>query len=325
MMRSVISVIIPVYNCEQHLKESIASLLSQSIINAIELIFIDDGSTDKSYDLLLELTEKHDNCKVFHQDNQGVSSARNRGLKEAKGDYIAFFDADDYAEPTLYEKLFSLATENDADISIVDYCMVFPDGTVRKHRPEIHRVWTDKEELLKSFFVSNDICPNPVDKLFRRGIVQEIQYPEGFAIGEDMFFVFEALKRANKVVLDSKESLYRYQIRAGSAMTSKFSDKHMDPVRLSKKMTGDPELPESLRNYAEANYIHEICKMMRIAYKEKDQIEQSEEMGSYIQCFRNYSVIKAYQCMSKKHWIALCLMKMSPGLYNVLYTKLKIG
>lgn len=320
-----ISVIIPVYNCEKYLKQSIGSLLAQSIINEMELVFVDDGSTDGSYDLILELTGKHDNCLVFHQENQGVSCARNKGLKEAKGDYIAFFDADDYAEPSLYEKLYSLAKENNADISIVDYSMVFPDGTVKKHRQELQRVWTDKDELLKSFFVSNDICPNPVDKLFRREIIRGIKFPEGFAIGEDMFFVFEALKRAQKVVLDSRESLYLYQIREGSAMTSKFSDKHLDPVRLSRRIINDPEIPKVIWEYAEANYIHEICKMMRFAYKEKKQVVKSKEMESYIQDFRNYSIAKASQYMSKKHWIALCLMKASPSLYNTLYTKLRVG
>lgn len=320
-----ISVIIPVYNCEKYLKQSIGSLLAQSIISDMEMIFVDDGSTDRSYDLILELTGKHDNCKVFRQENQGVSCARNRGLKEAIGDYVAFFDADDYAEPTLYEKLLLLATENEADISIVDYSMFFSDGTVKKHRPKMQKVWTEKDELLKSFFVSNDICPNPVDKLFRRDIILGIEYPEDFAIGEDMFFVFEVLKRAKKVVLDSNESLYRYQIRDGSAMTSKFNDKHLDPVRLSKRIMNDPGIPKGVWDYAEANYIHEICKMMRIAYKDKKQVVKSKEMESYIQDFRNYSIAKASQYMSKKHWIALCLMKASPSLYNTLYTKLRIG
>ena len=320
-----ISVIVPVYNCEQYLKESITSLLSQTMINEIELIFIDDGSTDKSYDLILELTEKQDNCRVFRQENKGVSCARNKGLKEAKGEYIAFFDADDYAETTLYEKLYSLAKENDADISIVDYSMVFSDGTVKKHRPELYKVWTDKEELLKSFFVSNEICPNPVDKLFRRDLIQGIEFPNGFAIGEDMFFVFETLKQARKVVLDSSKSLYRYQIREGSAMTSKFSDKNMDPVRLSKRMMEDTAVTKKIYDYAEANYIHEICKMLRIAYKDREKIEKTGEMGIYLQDFETYQVLKGKQYMSKKHWIALCLMKISPGLYNAIYKILKIG
>ena len=324
-MRMMISIIIPVYNCERYLKESIGSLLSQSIIHEMELIFVDDGSTDRSHNIILELTKASNNCRVLHQENQGVSSARNKGLKEAKGDFIAFFDADDFAEPTLYEKLLSLATENDTDISIVDYSMVFPDGTVKKHRPGLHRVWTDKEEMLKNFFVSNDICPNPVDKLFRRKIIREIEFPEGYAIGEDMFFVFEALKRAQKVVLDSSDSLYLYQIHEGSAMTSRFNDKHLDPVRLSKRIMDDPEIPKSIWDYAEANYIHEICKMMRIAYKDNGQISQSEEIRSYIQDFSNYSIAKGFRTMSRKHWIALCLMKLSPGLYNTVYTKLRIG
>ena len=324
-MKKMISIIIPVYNCEQYLRESIGSLLMQTIFDELELIFADDGSTDGSYQLLQEYEEKYNSIITLSLKHHGVSHARNAGIKRAKGEYIAFFDADDYAEPRLYERLLSLATENNADISIVDYSMVFPDGTKKKHRPEKQCIWNDQEELLRSFFASNDICPNPVDKLFRRETMKGLTFPEGFAIGEDMYYVYQALKRAKKVVLDSCESLYRYQIREGSAMTSGFSDKYLDPVRLSKRMMLDDDLPPDIWCYVEANYIHEICKMMRFLYNDGKTIDQTNEIKEYLQDFRNYTLIKGRYYMSSKHWAALCLMKLSPRLYSVVYSKLRVG
>ena len=320
-----ISVVIPVYNCIQYLRRSIESLLSQTIINDLELIFVDDGSSDGSCQLLREYEKKYNNIRVFGWNHQGVSCARNAGLKEAKGEFIAFFDADDYAEPQLYERLYSLTTESGADISIVDYSMVFPDGTKKKHRPDKQCMWTDREELLKSFFASNDICPNPVDKLFRRETIEGLTFPEGFAIGEDMYFVYQVLNRAKKVILDSRESFYRYQIREGSAMKSGFSDKYLDPVRLSKKIMCDEDLPKDVWDYAEANYIHEICKMMRFLYKDSKPIAQTGEIKEFLQDFRNYPLIKGRHYMNSKHWVALCLMRLSPRIYSVAYSKLRVG
>lgn len=324
-MERMISVVIPVYNCEQYLRKSIGSLLSQTIINELELFCVDDGSTDGSYQLLREYEKKYRNIRVSCQNHQGVSHARNKGLKEAKGEYIAFFDADDYAEPQLYERLYSLATENNADISIVDYSMVFPDGIRKKHRSAKQCAWIGQEDLLRRFFASNDICPNPVDKLFKRETIEGLTFPEGFAIGEDMYFVYQTMRRAKKVVLDSRESLYRYQIREGSAMTSEFSDKYLDPVRLSKRIMRDEDIPQTIWDYAEANYIHEICKMMRLLYKSDRTIDQTDEIKEYLQDFKNYSLIKGCHYMSSKHWSASCLMKLSPKIYSIVYSKLRIG
>ena len=93
-----ISVIVPVYNCEAYLDESIQSLMQQTYFEHMEIIFIDDGSKDNSTKIISKYTEKHSNMRLIKQTNHGVSAARNRGIEAASGEYIAFFDADDIAE-----------------------------------------------------------------------------------------------------------------------------------------------------------------------------------------------------------------------------------
>jgi Glycosyltransferases involved in cell wall biogenesis len=320
-----ISVIVPVYNCEKYLHDGINSLIKQTIFNNLEIIFIDDGSTDNSLEIISTYIKKYNNMKCFHQSNMGVSAARNVGIKMAQGKYIAFFDADDVAKPTLYEKLFSLCEKNEADISIVDYSMVFKDGVIIKHRNPVTKEWTNKNDLLKSFMKENIICTNPVDKLFSAELARKISFPEGYAIGEDMYYVFQALCCSKKVVIDSSESLYLYFLRDASSMKTQFNNKHIDAVRLSKKIIEALSTNKVVLPYAEANYIHEICKMLALLFRSGNVDEYKEKISFYTNEIRNYSFFKSLKYMSTKHMLALTLMKLSPNLYLFLYTILRIG
>lgn len=320
-----ISVIVPVYNSEKYLRRSIDSLLAQTSIADLELLFIDDGSTDNSMKILGEYSERYKSVRVFHQENKGVSSARNYGLREAKGDYIAFFDADDQADPRLYEKLLKLIKKYKADISVVDYSMCFADGTQKKHRKTVFRLLKDRYSVLNCFFKTNEIGINVFDKLFKRSIICDLSFPEGYAIGEDMYFMYGALKEADRVAINSRESLYKYMINDESAMTSRFRDSNLDAVRLAKKIAKDKALPAGLYGYAKANYIHEICKMLRIKYRDEGKNVSDKEVRSYIKDMKRYSLIKAMHYMSRKHFAALLLMKTSPALYDKVYNMLKLG
>lgn len=320
-----ISVIVPVYNCEQFLDRSMASLIKQTIFDRLEIIVIDDGSTDKSLSKLLIYEKKYSNIRIIIKRNEGVSVARNVGIDCAKGKYIAFFDADDEAEPFLYEKLLILCTQKKADIGIVDYSMVFQDGKEVKHRENIEYEWTDMQSAKKSFFSENLICTNPVDKLFSKDIAKKIKFPAGFAIGEDMWFVYNAIGASKKIVLNSNESLYKYCLRANSAMKSEFSKKNIDSVKLADQIRRDIDNTDELYEYANANYIHEICKMLALLYKSEKKNEYYSVLKKYEKDLKDYSVFRAIKYMSKKHIFGLELMKMSPRLYLIIYRLLRIG
>ena len=325
MNKYLISVIVPVYNCEKHLESSIGSLLSQTFFEQIEFVFVNDGSTDNSEAIIKSYVDRYSNIKIISQKNKGVSSARNTGIVNSKGDFLSFFDADDVAEPTLYEKLFKMIKKNDADISVVDYSMNFADETVKKHRPNCVKKISDKTEMLKSFFAGNLICTNPVDKMFARKVIDNVFFPEGYAIGEDMYFVYKALCAADTIVIDSTQVLYKYCLHSESAMKSTFSDKHLDSVYLAKKILEEFETTDELYNYAEANYIHEICKMFGLLYQTKVDKKLIHKTAGLREIFKKYRISKAIKYMDKKHVVALELMKISPHIYEAAYKIMKVG
>lgn len=318
-----ISVIVPVYNCEAYLDESIHSLINQTSFNQIEIIFVDDGSKDNSAKIIKNYTAKYTNMKLIEQTNKGVSAARNRGIESATGEYIAFFDADDIAEKTLYEKLLGLMESYNADMSCVNFSMRFDDETIKVHKKKRKQLFSS-EEAVKSFLHSNVLCNNTFDKLFRLSIVKEIMFPAGYAIGEDMFFIFQYLLKAKKVAIDTTESLYLYCIHSNSAMKSKFSAKYFEPVDLSKKMMNMVPLNEEVFFYAEANWIHEICKALALYYQSKSN-EYNESVSEYKKNLKSYPIGRAIRYLDAKHLTALLIMRISPELYIKLYKMLHIG
>ena len=306
-MNYLITVIIPVFNCEKYLE--------QSIFENIEFVFVDDGSTDNSYEIIKKFQKLNKNFILLHQENKGVSAARNAGIKIAHGNYISFFDADDIAMPGLYEKLYNLIYKNNADISIVDYSMIFSDGTEKKHRASVRKTWTNSKDAIIDLFSTNLICTNPIDKMFRMEIAKEIVYPEGYAIGEDMYYVYSALNKSNKVILDSTESLYNYVLRPTSAMKQRFDEKHFDAVRLAEIIANECEEDKEVFNFAYANYIHEICKMLELMYRSNSQKIHADTAKKYMSDLRKYKLSYAKEYMSKKHFMALVLMRLSPSIY----------
>ena len=324
-MDDMISVIVPVYNMEQYLYSSFKSLVKQTVFSEMEIIAVDDGSRDDSLNILRRFERKYSNIHVYHQSNKGASVARNYGFTKAKGRFITFFDADDYAEPGLYERLRELIVTKYADLSIVDYSMCFKDGSVKKHRRKIVQQWDSKREALISFFNDNLICTNPVDKMFRREVIEDISFPEGYAVGEDMFYVYKAIMNSDRIVLDSTHSLYRYIIRDNSAMTSEFSRKQLHAVELAKMIMEELPTTDQVFEYAKANYIHEVCKAMHLMYRGKKTKKYRNEWNYFRKVIREYPLFRAAKYMSKKRVISLMLMKCSPGLYTAVYKTMKIG
>ena len=318
-----ISIIVPVYNCEKYLDDSIQSLIDQTIFADLEIVFIDDGSTDESAKVIQRYVDQYSNMRFIRQSNKGVSVARNRGIEEAKGEYIAFFDADDLAHNTLYEKLLKLLIQNDVDMSCVNYLMCFEDGIKKIHKKQEKKFLYD-EEIVKSFFLENLLCNNTIDKLFKLSIARKISFPEGYAIGEDMFFIFQYILRCKKVAIDTTQSLYSYCIRAESAMKSEFSEKYLHSVILSEKMMNELSQNNALKLYAEANWVHEICKMLALYYR-SSSTEYGNIIAEYRKKINKYSIKRAYKYLSKKHFVALIIMRISPALYVKLYDKLHIG
>ncbi len=212
-----ISVIIPVYNCEKWLEACVSSLLNQSYKD-FEILLVNDGSTDGSEALCETLSHEHECIRCFSKGNGGAASARNLGLDNAKGDYVAFVDADDTVEKNYLEILHKTATENNADIVMCDYIKHTKDKSFPFSQPIRAGVYT-KEQIKKELFpclimfnnlefpptISNCVC------LFRRSLLESnnIRYPE-VRLCEDSFFGSVALYNAKCFVYLKGQNLYNY-------------------------------------------------------------------------------------------------------------------
>lgn len=218
-----VSVIVPVYNCEKYLHKCLESLITQTYKN-IEIICIDDGSTDRSGEMLEFFAKKDDRIKVIKQKNKGVSAARNAGLDVATGDYISFVDADDFVSYNAYEILTEVADEHDLD-------MIIFGGNIVPWREEMRWAQDIMNTSYKHYEDYNGcrlIFEQPAAKPFlwlhfvKRSLFEKptkIRFNEDMKLGEDQLFQFNYVPRTkNVMVIDDK--LYNYRVgNAASAMS----------------------------------------------------------------------------------------------------------
>lgn len=226
-----ISVIVPVYNVEKYIARCVESIACQTYPN-LEIILVDDGSPDGSGKICDDFAERDDRIKVIHKRNGGLSSARNAGIDASNGQLIAFVDGDDYVAPEMYETLYGILTENNADMSICDCEFVEENGkTIEDKSPEIKSEVLDKAQALERL--------NPLlypywkyvtawNKLYKKELFDEIRYPDG-KIHEDEFIIHHIIDRCDCVAVTDKP-LYKYVQRGGSIMSDKPGDKHVDAV-----------------------------------------------------------------------------------------------
>lgn len=276
-----ISIIVPVYNCEKYISNCINSILEQSFKD-FELILVDDGSSDRSFEICESFAKKDNRVRAIHQPNSGVSRARNRGMDEAKGEYIGFVDGDDCVDKEMYERLYKNLAYNNADISICGIINYFvkKDGTTEKVRQsQVDGFWIfSGEQALKEALQSRLYSVNPVNKLFKRELFDKLRYPEG-KISEDAFLIPVVISKAGKVVYDSKP-MYYYLRRENSITTSNFSDRDWDVVEAYKNhLNMVSEKFPNLKKVAKFRYLWAYTYVI-------DKIMLSENSENYLKDFK---------------------------------------
>ncbi len=197
-----VSVIVPVYNVEKYIEKCLQSLVNQTMKD-IEIIIVNDGSTDNSEKIINEYLDKYENIIYVEKKNGGLSDARNYGMKYAKGDYIAFLDSDDYVDETIYEKMYNEAIKSKADFVECDFYWVYPN----KKKLDNGVVYTNKKEMLINARV---VAWN---KLIKRDIIQE-NFPVGLNY-EDVEFFYKLIPNIKKFSF-VKEPLVYYMQREDS-------------------------------------------------------------------------------------------------------------
>ena len=221
-----ISIVIPIYNVEKYLRECLDSILNQTFQD-FEIICVDDGSTDKSLEILQEYKRKDDRFVILQQRHAGAGAARNHGIKLAEGKYIQFLDSDDYFEPNLLEEMYNRAEKFGAEITVCSSRKVDDKGNITESRNPNSPINLDLTPLDKPFnrqdFKDDIFClltPIPWNKLYRKSLILEnqIEFPP-INICEDVAFVHSCVAVANKILVFDDELInYRFN-RPGSMAT----------------------------------------------------------------------------------------------------------
>lgn len=227
-MNPLLSVIIPVYNVEAYLDRCVQSILSQSYKN-IELILVDDGSTDGSSLLCDKWKDKDERVIVIYKENGGVSSARNVGLEIFKGDYLTFVDPDDFIAPETYAINMSFLMENhDIDILQYPYCNYFNDDDIRDYHKPSSALISGSEQIFRNWWSGFPLEFTACNKIYKRILWNEVRFNVGH-VSEDTFLVSEFVVRV-KTVYISDCGLYYYQRNRKNSYTyGKYSfEKNLD-------------------------------------------------------------------------------------------------
>lgn len=305
-MNEVISIIVPVYNVEKYLDKCIDSMRSQSYKN-IEIILVDDGSTDSS-GKICDIYEKVDErIKVIHKVNGGLSDARNAALNVAKGKYVTFVDSDDYIKSDYILYLYTLLQKYKADISICEFDYMDEEG-IRINHPLANNkeMVFDQEVALKKLLGQKLYTNSSSGKLFKMDHFKNIRYPFG-KLYEDTLTIYKLFLKAEKIAFGANP-LYCYIYHNQSISKSAFSAKQMECVDNTEIMIAEvlKEYPALLVD-CKCRLLDPCVGMLKKVSKEK-QPEEYKSIINKIYSIRTTILFSKEATLKRRIWAALTFL-----------------
>lgn len=270
-----ISIIVPIYNVEKYLPECIESILNQTY-RYLEVILIDDGSTDQSGRICDQYGRQDSRIKIIHQKNGGAANAKNAGLKVATGRYLAFLDGDDFLENDAYLYMMKALEEYQADV--VQCCLryIYLDRKEDKIANNKISIFDTKSYLEK--YTWDWTCGLMTDKLYKRELFKGICFEEGHKI-DDEFFTYQGIMRAKKIVYCPKV-IYNYRQRKSSVMYTQSSQQRivLDKLdylnkRRRKIISAFPELAQTFNEH----YLNMLLILSQDPYSTSQSIKEIKE------------------------------------------------
>ena len=231
-MNPLVTIIIPVYNVKHYLEVCIHSIIEQSYHN-LEIIVVDDGSTDGSSELCDLLQKQDQRIQVIHQENAGLSGARNTGIQNASGEYVAFVDSDDYIHPDYVLHQLNRLLETNADFVISGFSAV-TDGKITSVAVPEENVLLNTHEAMTLFLNQKNYFNTACNKIYKTSLFQDIRFPER-KIFEDFATIYRVIDKS-KQVATLPESLYFYQFRDNSIMHESFSPKKLQLIQHAEEI-----------------------------------------------------------------------------------------
>ena len=269
--KALISIIIPVYKVEKYLEKCIQSVINQTYEN-LQIILVDDGSPDNCGKICDEYAKKDHRIEVIHKSNGGLSDARNKGLEIAKGEYIGFVDSDDYIEADMYEVLYNLLKQYNADVSICNFYTV-SQGKISIKNADNGINEYNRIEILKEILLDKNIQSYAWNKLYKKELFDEIKYPVGKKY-EDIGTTFYLLEKCNKVVVTGKPEYY-YINRQDSIVNNVTETTITDYIELI--MQRYDYIEENIKELSSYNKDY----LKRILKTAEQDIKNLNEVGDY--------------------------------------------
>lgn len=315
-MGDLISVVVPAYNAQKYLSRCADSVLMQTYSD-LELILVDDGSTDQTGTICDEYAARDNRVVVIHQDNKGVSAARNAGVEKSTGTYLVFVDADDALIPDGLEIMLSELLLANADIAGCSSVRIKEGDPFSAPASGGKRWILEGMDGLKGSLADRGFSYAVWAKMYRRSFIGDIRFAEGKRVHEDAFFLFECFCRQPRIVLCDR-LVHVYYVTAGSASRAAFSDKFFDILYFAerkKQMIQEqyPELEEMAYNVlvkANMALLGNLCRTWDRKYRQAER-----ECIRTVRRYREFFV----PASKRDRWWFLVLTNHLYYVYKILY------
>ena len=317
MKNETISVVVPIYNASKFLKKCLTSIVEQTY-DDLEIILVNDGSTDNSLEICEEYAKKDKRVKIINKENGGVSSARNQGIEIATGKYIIFIDADDYIEKNMFEVLTTDLFKYNVDMSMCGYKKVNIKGKVLFKSSALEDKYFDEQAFKHYLFMPNYYREILCNKLFKLDLIKKnnIRFREDIHINENIIFILDFAYFARKYVYDN-ELLYNYLIHENSALNQKFNLKKVSVLASYIRLL-EYDLESSTLNKIKYKYLFEgYAFLYRLKQIKIDNKDLKENLSTFKDKY--YDDIKNEPSISSKKKRELWYMMN----FNWLYCKMR--
>lgn len=294
-----ISIIIPIYNAEKYIKRCVSSVIDQSY-NKLEILLVDDGSTDNSLNICEAFAAKDSRIKVISQNNGGVSKARNTGLRLAKGEYVMFLDSDDYMLPYMCKTMSDVLHSKQADCVICG--IQEPEGGL--WCPQRNIDYSTLADFKKDFIyqLNTELLSPCWNKIFKRQLITNL-FNEEISFGEDLIFDLEYLNNCSRLSFITTPLVYHEKQVAGSLVTKTGLQRLLDIEEIHKvimQFAGEENIAQDLHK----KYIRDLTVYVRFIFLDKRNTfsDKKENLKKWIQgAYLNYMpVMNIKTCLSNR-------------------------
>ncbi len=323
-MDSMISIVLPIYNVEQYLERCLESVIHQTYKN-LEIICINDGSTDSSLEICKAYAQKDRRIVIVDQENKGLAAVRNKGIELAKGDYLSFIDSDDYVDPCYIEKLYESLIEKQADIVVANvryeqegkesYCLLR-----EKYDPK--HVMNKHEAMCDYLSAQGGIGNYIVNKLYVKEMFEGIHFPEN-KLFEDAYTMFKILNNADRVYM--KPDVYYHYCLRDDSITGAYDPAGSDNFDLLEGNISKtkyicekfPELGDLAFHHLFLSYLGIFYRVIPVYEKKKDK------MCDYFLTVKNIKKKYNIKFIDKKNYLIYLLMCINPCIYKNIYKMIR--